>query len=310
MKLVLANNQTEKFRDFHSQIQQDEKLYDYSSYTDLLFCFDATAEHPASFLNLATNRHSYDYEGVYINGYINTPDIAFAVAATLESDNIPYTNQELSSAPSLSKLSAHAKLAKHKISAPKTYGGFKSAILSGLENINLSYPVVLKRVDADRGIDNFKLKSIDEVRETLTSQDDATIWVIQDFIANDGFYLVSYYFGEPKFGIFRTLEKRPDGNERMAHMYKPKGGANATLLEVADIPKSVLDTSEQAVTIMNRQFASVDSIYDKSTDTTYVLEVNYNPQLVTIETFKDIRQSCFIEAMRKLGAKNDEGNWR
>lgn len=302
MKLVLANNQTDKFRNFHNDIQKDNPIYDYSGYNDLLFLFDNSEKYPSSFINLATGVSSYEYEGVYINGYINTPDVALAVATVLKSNDVPFVNEEIENGVSLSKLSASAKLAAAGVTMPKTYGGFKQTIINGLDNIiKLSFPAVLKRVDADRGIDNYKVKSAADVKDILSKMDDDTIWLLQEFIPNDGFYLVSFYYDEPKYSIFRTLEKRPDGNEHLAHMYKPKGGINATMIDVKDLPKSILETSKLAVKTMNRQFASVDSIYDEKSDKTYIMEVNYNPQMVTIETFKDVRIEAFLEAMEKIG---------
>ncbi len=53
---------------------------------------------------------------------------------------------------------------------------------------------------------------------------------------------------------------------------------------------------------MNRQVASVDCLYDQTTQKTYVLEVNYNPQLVTIETYKDVRIQAFLEALPSIGS--------
>jgi glutathione synthase/RimK-type ligase-like ATP-grasp enzyme len=166
--------------------------------------------------------------------------------------------------------------------------------------LTLSFPVILKRADADRGIDNFKVKSAEQAAEILGDQEEESLWIIQDFVPNDGFYLVSIYHGEPVFSIFRTLEERPDHNELKAHMYKPKGGLNATLIEIAELPASVRETSVKAAAAMNRQIASVDSIYVPSEDKTYVLEVNYNPQLVTIETFKEKRQEVFLDAISKI----------
>ena len=304
MKLVLANNQSDRFVNFHNEIQSDKKIYDYSGYDELLFTFDNSAANPASFLNTATGTYSYEYDGVYINGYLNTPDVALTVATVLASNDVAFVNKELMNGLSLSKLSASAKLIVGGVSMPKTYGGFKKAILVSLdEEIKLSYPAILKRADADRGIDNFKVKSADEVREILAEVDDSTIWLLQNFIPNNGFYLVSFYYGEPKYSIFRTLEERDDGNERKSHMYKPFGGANATLININEAPESLIDVSKQAVEVMDRQFASVDSIYDEKSKKTYILEVNYNPQMVTIETFKEVRRQAFSEAMNKLGKR-------
>lgn len=302
MKLVLANNQNQVFRDFHKNIQKDAPIYDYVAYQSLLFEFRGTPSNKVlSFIDVNTARRHSDYTGVYINGYLSTPEIAATVATVLDANDIPYVNRELSGAPSLSKLTMYAKLAQAGVQIPHTYAGAAYAIRRAQDYAAVTFPAILKRADADRGIDNYKVTSFEEVVELLADQDDRSLWILQAFIPNDGFYLVSVYDDVPAFGIYRTLEERPDGNARKAHMFKPKGGANATLIEVSDLSQSLIKTSVSAAKAMNRQIASVDSIYEKATDTTFVLEVNYNPQLVTIETLKKVRQEAFLNMMKTLG---------
>jgi D-alanine-D-alanine ligase-like ATP-grasp enzyme len=52
--------------------------------------------------------------------------------------------------------------------------------------------------------------------------------------------------------------------------------------------------------VMNRQIGSVDCLYDPKTERVHVLEVNYNPQLVTIETFRETRIKAFLEGISKI----------
>jgi glutathione synthase/RimK-type ligase-like ATP-grasp enzyme len=299
MKLVLANNQSKEFTAFHSELQGKQKLYDYSGYSSLGFYFEKGI---SDIINTDTWRHAHDYDGVYINGYLSTPEIATTVATVLDHNGINYVNKEMGNAISLSKLSSYAKLAKADVTLPKTYAGAAKALLEMIAHniVKLSGRYVLKRADADRGIDNFVFDTIDEVKERLSSQPERSLWLLQEFIPNDGFYLASFYHDELKFGIFRTLEERNDDKRDKAHMFKPKGGRNATLLRLADIPVVVADESLKAVQAMNRQIASVDSIYDPVAEKAYILEVNYNPQLVSITTFKEARQRAFLEGIEAL----------
>jgi glutathione synthase/RimK-type ligase-like ATP-grasp enzyme len=302
MKLVLANNQSEEFKNFHQSLQADAPLYDYAGYTSLLFEFSVKPEGAQlSFINIDTLKKHNDYNGVYINGYLNTPEIAATVATVLDANAITYVNRELANAPSLSKLTMYAKLANAGVQIPHTYAGSAYAIRGAKDQVALEFPAILKRADADRGIDNYKVTSFEEAVELLAGHDERSLWILQSFIPNDGFYLVSVYNDIPAFGIYRSLEERPDGNAQKAHMFKPQGGANASLVEISDLPQSLVSVSVAAAKAMNRQIASVDSLYDKSSDTTYVLEVNYNPQLVTIQTLKEVRQEAFLKTIRELG---------
>lgn len=300
MKLVLANNQTPRFVDFYKQLSVESPVaFEYTGYKSLLYEFNTEdSTNPANFVHVDSGRMAADYDGVYINGYLNVYELAATVAVILRAKGIPFVNRELDNAPSLSKLSSYAKLATAQVTLPKTYGGTAYAILKGLEKyIDMPFPAILKRADADRGIDNFKVDSKQVVRELLEGYDESSLWVLQAFVPNDGFYLVSVFHGDPVFSIFRSLEERPDGNELKAHMFKPKGGSNAKLLDLATMPKTIIDTSVRATAAMNRQIASVDSIYVPEEDKSYVLEVNYNPQLVTIDTFKDVRKKAFLKAL-------------
>ncbi len=298
-KLVLANNQRDDFISFHQSLQQDEYLYDYTGYQSLLFEFSSKA---VIFYTVNNSKKIHDYSGVYLNGYLSTPELAMTAATVLDANRVPYVNRELGSAPSLTKLSAYAKLASAGVSIPHTFGGAAYALLAGIRQgiIDLSLPVILKRADADRGIDNYKLDSYDDITALLEKQPERSIWVLQDFIPNDGFYLVSVYHGKPEFTIFRAMGERRDGRKDKSHMFKPKGGENAKLITTEDSPKEVIDVSVAAAKAMNRQIASIDSLYDPQTKKAYVLEVNYNPQLVTITTFKEVRQQAFLNAVKQI----------
>lgn len=303
MKLVLSNNQSDRFTQFFAELKAvSGDVFDYCGYLDLVYVFNQENSVRADAYNVLTGKRLTDYDGVYINGYLNVYELAAAVAICCEASSIPFVNRELSNPPSLSKLTGYAKLAAAGVPVPPTLAGSKSALLNLSDELlrTVSFPAVLKRADADRGIDNFKVQNYQEVQDILSRSEEKSVWVLQDFIENEGFYLVSYYDGQPEFAIYRTLEQRPDGNEQKAHMFKPAGGVNATLLDVVQVPEKVIDAATGAIEAMNRQIGSVDCLYNPRTGRVYVLEVNYNPQLVTIETFKEVRKRAFIEGVKKI----------
>jgi len=308
MKLILANNHSKTFQDFYRELNEhSEEQLDYDAYESLLFRFSGEpGEAAIGVTSVATRRSIGEYEGVYINGYLSTFELAATVAICCDALGIPYINQELSNPPSLSKLTAYAKLSAAGVRIPFTVAGTQAALMQATDAdiVGLSFPAVLKRADADRGVDNIKVVSLEDVHDLLRDRHKRTLWVLQNYIENDGFFRVTYYFYEPKYAIFRSLEARPDGNERKAHMYKPRGGVNATLITPENLPEDVIQTTKQAAIALNRQIAGVDCIYDPNLKRTYILEVNYNPQMVTVETFKDIRIDTFIDGMNNLGSKS------
>ncbi|HSX42734.1 MAG TPA: hypothetical protein VLF59_01475 [Candidatus Saccharimonadales bacterium] len=304
MKLILANNQSEQFRTFYAATAAQSAVpFDYDAYENMLFLFDTDASPAVQVQSVDTGRALGEYDGVYLNGYLSTYELAVTMATCCQALDVPFVNHELADAPSLSKLSAHAKLARAGVRTPRTIAGAKSALVRAAGQLeSMKFPAVLKRADADRGIDNFKVQNAAEALELLQPHDARSLWILQEFVPNDGFYLVSFYGQKPVFSIFRSLGLRPDGNEQKAHMYKPKGGANARQLQISEVPAVVVDAAQRAIDAMNRQIGSVDCLYDPASDKAYVLEVNYNPQLVTIETFKEVRIQAFLDGIQKIRA--------
>lgn len=300
MKLVLANNQSPRFVDFYHDLQEkSHDAFEYAAYEDILFLFEDVGSVVVK--HLGTGRGLQDYDGVYLNGYLSTYELAATVATCCQALSIPFVNRELADAPSLSKLTTYAKLARAGVRVPRTIAGTKKALLLADTHISaLTFPLVLKRADADRGIDNFKVTDLPAIHDLLAPHEDRSLWILQEFVPNDGFYLVSFYDQKPEFSIFRSLEARPDGDALKAHMYKPKGGSNAREVSIADLPPTVLDAAQRSMDATNRQIGSVDILHDPQANLAYVLEVNYNPQLVTIETFKDTRINAFLEGISKI----------
>jgi len=301
VKLILANNQTERFVSFYNSLREQSTVpFEYAGYATQLFIFAPSTTEPIRVIDTKTGKSLHEYDGVYINGYLNTYELAATIAICCDALGVAYINKEMHDAPSLSKLTMYAKLVAAGVDIPYTLCGTKKALLQSEKYMPTDmFPAILKRADADRGIDNFKVQDYAEAKELVSSHDEASLWVLQKFIDNDGFYVVSFYDSKPAFCIFRTLQERPDGNVQKSHMYKPKGGANASLIDAQDIPRPMLDVCLKAVKAMNRQIGSVDCIFNPTTQAVHVLEVNYNPQLVTIETFKDIRVKAYLENLEQ-----------
>jgi len=303
MKLILSHNQSMKFNDFFESIQGNEGLFDYSGYSDLIFLFDYSLLHPAQFINLDSNRRSLNYDGAYITGYLKEPDLAIAVAEIFESEKTPFVDRELADSVSLSKVSESARLVINGIPVPKTYAGTKLAIIRALtaDVIKLDFPLVMKLADGERGRENFTIFDKNEVFDLLREKDDASVWILQKLVKTTGFYRINLYSGKIAFGIFRSLDGLPEDRERhLAHMYKPAGGENAVFLEPKKIPHEVKRVAKRASKILNRQFVGVDVVVDKYSKKAYVLEANYNPQLVTVESFQERRIKEFLRAMKGI----------
>jgi len=61
---------------------------------------------------------------------------------------------------------------------------------------------------------------------------------------------------------------------------KPFGGKNASELNKHECDSEMLEIAKRASNVMHRNVAGVDLIQDKMTKKWYVLEVNYNPEVL------------------------------
>lgn len=299
MKLVLSNNQSPKFTEFHKQLQASQEIYEYVGYKDLVFVIK-TGE--INFINLKNNKQAENYEAVYLTSYINCLEYALAAATVLDFRGIRYADSQLKHGVSMSKLTEYTKLAATKVPIPSAFAGSARALLKGLDSgvILVEYPIIVKRADSDRGIDNFKVADRNRLVQILGESSSKSPWIIQEFIPNNGFYRLSFYLDSLASVIFRSAHPREDGNEEKSHLNKPKGGANAKLIEPEDLPAELLGIARGACRVMGRDFGGVDMVIDSTTGRPYILEVNYNPQLVTVSAHKDTRSEAFLNAMRNL----------
>src|SRR5437868_5863364 len=103
MKLILANNQSVKFREFYEELKScSQEPFDYAGYNSLVFEFAPDSVKPVDAFCLATGKSLSEYNGVYINGYLSTYELAATTAIACQSLNIGFVNHELDKPPSLS----------------------------------------------------------------------------------------------------------------------------------------------------------------------------------------------------------------
>lgn len=303
MKLILSDGQSVKFKNYFKALSQEHSFeFDYSGYKEILFSYieDETSIKAEAYL-FGTGKNLSDYSGVYFKSYELRPDIANSLAQILDKNHIKYIDNEVGRAISSSKLSMYTKLAVANLRIPNTYAGHTKALRKALVDgiIIFKNKKVLKRADADRGIDNYLVNNSEEVLDILDSKP-PSIWLLQDHVENDGYYRIMIYGQEAKLAIYRKLMPRPDKNKMKSHMYRPKGGENAELVKVGDLDEKLLQLSLKAAETMNRQIAGVDVLISKKNNKAYLMEVNYNPELVNLSTFNKERESALVEYLRNF----------
>lgn len=303
MKLILSDGQSAKFKNFFKLLSQEYAFdFDYSGYKDILFSYiEANDSINAEAYLFSTGKMLSNYDRVYFKSYELRPDIAHSLAQILDKNQIKYIDKEVGQAISTSKLSMYTKLAVANLRIPNTYAGHTKALRKALAEgmIIFKNKKVLKRADADRGIDNYLVNSSEEVLDILDSKP-PSIWLLQDHIENDGYYRIMIYGQEAKLAIYRILLPRPDKNKMKSHMFRPKGGENAELVKIDDLDENMVQLSLRAAETMNRQIAGVDVLISKNNHKAYLMEVNYNPELVNLSTFNKERESALVEYLRNF----------
>ena len=224
---------------------------------------------------------------VYFKSYGLYPEHASAIVAHLNAKSVPFFDRELENSVSRSKLSEIFTLAANNISVPETTVFTGQDSLLSYDDLRLRFGnnFIIKDVDADRGKNNFTISSQAFYDEALSRLNNVKTLIVQRYIENDGFLRV-LVMGNEVIQIVKRLSVAHKDPLR-DHLNKPNGGVNAIELNEGDCDAMVIKLAKDAARIMRRDVAGVDLIQDKKTKKWYVLEVNYNPEVLGgINTFK------------------------
>jgi glutathione synthase/RimK-type ligase-like ATP-grasp enzyme len=293
--LVLGSAPTEELAAFLQDVSKDIKTsktkFVIRSYKDLVFQIN---EAGVKVFESKSGKDIGSFDLVYFKSHKRSYVQAISLASYLKYANVSYFDQELLSHVSYDKLSEYIRLAINGLSVPATLCANKDYLIKnhGLLSDKTGWPLVCKEVSSDRGKKNFLVHNAKELKAVLAKAKDEDLYVLQQFIANDG-YLRAYLMGsEVQLAVFRG--QHSNKNPLKQHLNNPSGSINARLVEVDKLDSSVKNMAVLATKVMNRQVAGVDLIQDKVTKQWYVLEVNSAPQL---------RSGSFIDEKRKAFAK-------
>jgi glutathione synthase/RimK-type ligase-like ATP-grasp enzyme len=254
-------------------IETDQKQLIY--WEDLVFDITSTSQaiyDSVSGLNIADaslvllfNWYKKDGAGIY-------KDAAFALALYLESKSVKFWNQEALLQRSSTKLSAMMQLSLAGITIPGTlFSMNKQAVLAKQQQ----FPCIAKACSASRGNDNH-LVTDSLMLESIIPADTISTYLIQEFIPNDYDLRIICFGGKPSMAI-----KRQRTNAE-THLNNTSQGAQASQIELHEIPAQVLTNTEKISKIMQRQMAGVDWLIANDGSGQYAcLEVNAIPQLTT-----------------------------
>lgn len=247
--------------------------YGYANLEELLFAYDGVELRVLD----GQNKNLAIHDAVFLMGWFKTKmheDEALAVTMYARAHNMPFLNSEAGGARSCSKLSQSVAAALNGVQTmPFVFAQDNSRLLEGVDNLKLTYPLILKSVRASKGNDNYLVKSRKEL-ESLLAEFPEVAFIAQAFIPNDGDYRIIVMGDQVRFVMHRLSSSE-------SHLHNTSKGGVATEIAIDSIAPTIIEQSITIAKVLNREITGVDMIVDKNTGEHYFLEANNMPQLST-----------------------------
>ncbi len=248
-----------------------------SSYSDLEFWIKKAE---VVVKETITNRDLSTFDLVYFKSHRSARELASATAQYLQSNGVKYVGKEVLPMASYDKLTTYMYLALHGIDIPPTFSGSLPEIKRRFNILNEEFgsPFVVKEINSERGKNNYLISSEHELDEIIKRSAPGDIYILQQYIENDGYVRACVFGDQAAPVIYRHPVLNQDPLKR--HLNQPKGGANAEILDESHPDWQDIQTlAVRCAELMNRQIAGVDLMKDTNTGKWLVLEVNIEPQL-------------------------------
>lgn len=218
---------------------------------------------------------------VYFKAHALYPEHAGTVARYLQYRHVNFIDKNVGHFVSRSKLSELFILAISGLPVPAS-----TVYSSGLEGVEYEDVVthfdsptfVLKDAFGDRGKNNYLITDKKSFKEAARRLKEHKTIIAQQYIENDGFTRVLMMSDDVVQVVHRAHVGHDDALK--THLNKPHGSANARIMTSDEYSADVLALARKAALTLERTIAGVDLIQDKHTKKWYVLEANYNPELV------------------------------
>lgn len=219
------------------------------------------------------------YTAAYFKTHTKAAEKAAAAAEYLRFRGCPFIDSEVGNSASASKLSEYMKLACFGLPIPASICASTTELLNRYDEIALVFgtPFVLKEISSDRGRNNYLVSKQSDFTKLLKASPADYTFIAQQYIPNDGFYRLYVLGKEVALAVHRS--PKPAKDPLKAHLNKPAGGDNASLVAVKELPSEVKDIAARAAHCLGREVVGIDILQDKTAGTWYVLEANNAPQL-------------------------------
>lgn len=269
-------------------------------YDTLMFVMDSKHVHIVDIVH--DNRDMASYNMAYFKSHVLRAEQAAAVAEYLRFHNVYFVDRDVAGHASSGKLSEYMKLSCHGLPVPLSIAATVPLLADKYDDIvaELGAPFVLKDAESNRGKNNFLIADEPTFREVIAAASRRQVFVAQKFIPNDGFYRLYVLGRNVEMAVWRA--GYPHEEARKAHLNKPAGGPNASLVDVDKLPADMQGLAVRAADCMDRQIAGVDILQDNLTKKWYILEVNNAPQVRSgsfVEEKADVIARYFDNALRR-----------
>ena len=213
-----------------------------------------------------------DYDLIYIRGWGEYTDRVSAIAYFCKIKGIQFIDQ-VTAHLGTQKLSTHFKLMHANLALIDSTFARVEELRIYAQDMNTSYPLILKSSRGQKGNDNFLIKNKRSLLIRLNALIPSSEYILQPYIPNNGDYRVLCMGHEPKLVIHR---KGSGG-----HLNNVSKGAVATLVPDNRRDPKMVDMAKKASIVSQLDICGVDIMIDKSNGNMYLLEVNSTGALVT-----------------------------
>lgn len=218
---------------------------------------------------------------VYFKAHALYPEHALSIARYLQYRHVPFIDPDVAGAVSRSKFSELFILSLADVPVPATKvlsNGAEEYSYQELADFFGQKTLVIKDAFGDRGKNNFIVDDEQSYREATERLEGSRTIVGQRYVSNDGFLRVLLVGDEVAQVVHRHTAQSSDRLKR--HLDKPRGSSNARNIDPSEIDSGALALARRAALALDRAIVGVDLVQDKETNEWYVLEANYNPELV------------------------------
>lgn len=296
--LVMNSIDSSRVRGFFDKITEINPRLDchFATYADVSFTVSGEAL-SCSILNHGTELSDYDL--IYFKTYFKHAEIAAAMTEVATMQGVEFIDKEVATYHAKTKLTQYLRLARHGIAVPDSVVIPSGYLINMYDTIQekLGSPFVMKDVASERGESNYLVQSkedFERVRERAVK--DKTLYVCQRYVDNDGDYRVFVLNKNVEFVVGRTI------SSNSTHITNISQGGTATRIPLDEFGAEPSAIAVRAATIMDRQVAGVDLVFDKNEKKWLVFEVNNSPQ-VTNGSFPEEKLKAMSQFLQQYAKK-------